>query len=282
MLHPIPQDVQQPNWHEFVQDQLKEHRIARVREEIVDRAVAIAFERYCLRKKLFEFSGECCRVAWLRLFNWVFARLDPCWKQDTTGRMMHLMVDVEPHPSPIDSWIFGNVSQIFVQKSQAFISEFPLVAATKPLNHRAAKIVQEEQTKSRSCIKEKLKEKKEEGTVMLQPKPKPRPHGVVDKSKTATGYSKKNNCSSFVHEQRNVDLSAERKKDRFDKRNKADLFPKIMKRKEGDNNSNSKKQREIKNVRRSSKNLKQDETKVLLWKKEAAATTIPLPRISDR
>ncbi|KAK1119384.1 hypothetical protein K0M31_013215 [Melipona bicolor] len=195
MLHPIPQDVQEPNWHDFVQDQLKEHRIARIRDEIVDTAVATAFERYCLKKKLFEFSGECCRVAWLRL--------DPCCKQDTTGRMMHLMVDTEPHLSPIDSWIFGNVSQIFVQKSQSFISEFPSVAATKPLNNHAAKKIMQEQTKSRSRInKEKLKEKKEEETVILQSKP--RPHGV-DESKKANGYSKKNNYSSFVHEQRNVD-----------------------------------------------------------------------------
>lgn len=195
---------------------------------------------------------------------------------------MHLMIDTEPHPSPIDSWIFGNVSQIFVQKSQAFISEFPSVAATKPLNnHAAKKIMQEEQTKSRSRInKEKLKEEKEEETVILQSKP--RPHGVVDESKKANGYSKKNNYSSFVHEQRNldnVDSSAVRKKDNFDKKNKADLFPKIMKKKEGDNNSNSKKQQEIKNARRSSKNLKQNKTKVvLLWEKEAAATIPPLPR----
>lgn len=69
MLHSIPQDVQEPNWHDFVQDQLKEHEIARIREEIVDAAVATAFKRCCLKRKLFEFSGECCRVAWLRLFN---------------------------------------------------------------------------------------------------------------------------------------------------------------------------------------------------------------------
>ena len=191
--------------------------------------------------------------------------------------MMHLIVDVEPQPSPIDSWICGNVSQIFVQKS--FISEFPTAAATKPLNNHAAKVVQKEEAKSRSSInKKKLKEKKKEVTTLQL---KPRPHEAVDESKKANDYSKRNNCSSFVHEKLNVDLSAEREKDNFHKRNKADLFPKIMRKREGDNNSSNKKQQEIKNTSRSSKNLQRDETKVLLWEKEAAAATMPR-KISDR
>lgn len=69
MFHLFPSDVQELKWHDFLQDQLTEHQIGYIREEIVSTAIANVFEKYYFKKKLFQFNSECARVVWLRLFN---------------------------------------------------------------------------------------------------------------------------------------------------------------------------------------------------------------------
>ncbi|XP_033305036.1 uncharacterized protein LOC117208183 isoform X2 [Bombus bifarius] len=277
MFHLFASDVQELKWHDFLQDQLTEHQIGYIREEIVSTAIANVLEKYYFKKKLFQFNSECARVVWLRLFNWIFLRLDPYWRQDTTGKAIHLIVDIEPQPSSVDSWIFGKVSQISIQKSIPTLTCIPLlpsITATKPLN----RISQKQQTKLRYINKEKLKQKNKEGTMISSEIKKS--CEVVNERKKSNGYSKNDSYLSMP-KQHTID-STERIYDQpnnFKEKNKTDLLVKISK--QNGNNNDDSKQENITNIRQLSKNLKQNKMKLLPWGKETAAK-IPLQRSLER
>lgn len=69
MYHLIPSNIREQKWQEFLQDQLQEHRIAHIREEIINIAIANGPEKNHFEKKLFKFNSQCARIVWLRLFN---------------------------------------------------------------------------------------------------------------------------------------------------------------------------------------------------------------------
>ncbi|XP_050578177.1 uncharacterized protein LOC126916415 [Bombus affinis] len=201
----------------------------------------------------------------------------PYWRQDTTGKAIHLIVDVEPQPSSVDSWIFGKVSQISIQKSTptlTFIPPLPSIIATKPLN----RITQKQQTKLRYINKEKLKQKNKEGTMISSEIKKS--CKVFNERKKSNSYSKNDSYLPML-EQHTID-STERIYDRpnnFKEKNKTDLLVKISK--QNGNNKDDSKQENITNIQQLSKNLKQNKMKLLPWKKETAAK-IPLQRSLER
>lgn len=69
MYHLIPSNIREQKWQEFLQDQLQDHRIAHIREEIINEVIANGLEKNHFEKKLFEFNSQCARIVWLRLFN---------------------------------------------------------------------------------------------------------------------------------------------------------------------------------------------------------------------
>ncbi|CAK9810580.1 hypothetical protein ANTPLA_LOCUS6642 [Anthophora plagiata] len=166
MFHLIISNVQEPKWQEFVRNQLTEHYIAAIQEEMFNLTITSIYRKEHFEENLFKFSSLCTRTAWLRLFDWAFLRLDPYWKCDVTGRKAtHLIIDTEPQPPPIDSWTCGKALQTFVQKSSlpTLVSPSSTIAATRSvLNcHEKSKNTQQvEAAKSKSIKMKELQETK--------------------------------------------------------------------------------------------------------------------------
>lgn len=69
MFHLIISNVQEPKWQEFVRNQLTEHYLAAIQEEMFDLMIMSIYRKEHFKENLFKFSSLCTRTAWLRLFD---------------------------------------------------------------------------------------------------------------------------------------------------------------------------------------------------------------------
>lgn len=163
IFHSIPSDVRESKWRGFVQEQLEDHLIAHVRENIITTAIETVTEKQLYEKKLFQFTSECAREAWLRVLNWVSPKLDPYWRCDKSGRATHLIIDAELQPPPIDLWMFGNVEQTYLEKTpppETFVSRSKSAIADRSATaDRREKVMEQKRAKSKDSEREKLEQK---------------------------------------------------------------------------------------------------------------------------
>ncbi|XP_059057719.1 uncharacterized protein LOC131851261 isoform X2 [Achroia grisella] len=95
--------------HEILQKEENDSVIFDIREEIVEEALRIVYERYMERQNVL-FTAHCAAQAWLKLIDWNFYRHDP--GEDPSAhppcfipkRVESWIPDELPEPSPKDTW----------------------------------------------------------------------------------------------------------------------------------------------------------------------------------
>lgn len=81
----VPHQFSEAKWQKFTREEQVGHLIVSICNEIVDAAANEICERY-LKRKSFEFTSQCLRTIWLRVFNasidnWIkLLNIESCWK----------------------------------------------------------------------------------------------------------------------------------------------------------------------------------------------------------
>ncbi|KAJ0174888.1 hypothetical protein K1T71_009996 [Dendrolimus kikuchii] len=105
----LPKDVPERTWAEILQKEENDLIVLDIREEIVDLALTICYERY-MEKQNALFTAHCAAEAWLKLINWHFYRHDPGEEPSAyppcyiPNRAESWIPDELPDPSPKDTW----------------------------------------------------------------------------------------------------------------------------------------------------------------------------------
>ncbi|KAL0870850.1 hypothetical protein ABMA27_004694 [Loxostege sticticalis] len=105
----LPKDVPERTWAEVLQKEDNDLFIFEVREDIVEEALRIGYERY-MDKQNALFTAHCAAQAWLKLIDWHYYRHDP--GEDPSAypacfipkRLESWIPDELPDPSPKDTW----------------------------------------------------------------------------------------------------------------------------------------------------------------------------------
>ncbi|CAK1550315.1 unnamed protein product [Leptosia nina] len=109
ILTALPKDVPERIWAEILQKEEDDLLILDIREEILEAALAVCFEKYMERQTAL-FTAHCAGQAWLKLIDWHFYRHDP--GEDPSAyppcyipkRTESWIPDDLPDPSPKDTW----------------------------------------------------------------------------------------------------------------------------------------------------------------------------------
>lgn len=105
----LPKDVPERIWAEILQKEENDLIIFDIREEILETALKIGYQRY-MEKQTAIFTVHCATEAWLKLIDWHFFRHDP--GEDPSAyppcyiphREESWIPDQPPDPSPKDTW----------------------------------------------------------------------------------------------------------------------------------------------------------------------------------
>ncbi|XP_028178527.1 uncharacterized protein LOC135078411 isoform X2 [Ostrinia nubilalis] len=105
----LPKDVPERTWAEVLQKEENDLFIFEIREDIVEEALRVGYERYMDRQNAL-FTAHCAAQAWLKLIDWHFYRHDP--GEDPSAhpacfipkRLESWIPDELPDPSPKDTW----------------------------------------------------------------------------------------------------------------------------------------------------------------------------------
>ncbi|XP_021202159.1 uncharacterized protein LOC101739580 isoform X2 [Bombyx mori] len=140
----LPKDVQERTWAEILQKEDDDLLIFEIREEILEEAMSICYERY-MEKQTSAFTIHIAAQAWLKLINWEFYRHDP--GEDSSAyppcyipnRVESWIPDELPEPSPKDTWakhdlkVLEQPPEESLRKSSSSSSiEYPVVEEIPP------------------------------------------------------------------------------------------------------------------------------------------------------
>ncbi|XP_063625520.1 uncharacterized protein C2orf81 homolog [Cydia splendana] len=118
VLVALPRDIiPERIWAEVLQKEDTEMIVLEVREEIVEDAIQIVFERY-MERQTAPFTVHCAAQAWLKLIGWYFYKHDP--GEDPSAqppcfipkRVESWTPDEMPSPSPRDAWGRKNLNVV--------------------------------------------------------------------------------------------------------------------------------------------------------------------------
>ncbi|XP_063386872.1 uncharacterized protein C2orf81-like [Cydia fagiglandana] len=110
VLVALPRDIiPERTWAEVLQKEDTEMIVLEIREEIVEDAILIVYEKY-MERQIAPFTVHCAAQAWLKLIDWYFYKHDP--GEDPSAhppcfipkRVESWTPDEMPSPSPKDSW----------------------------------------------------------------------------------------------------------------------------------------------------------------------------------
>ncbi|RVE42709.1 hypothetical protein evm_012646 [Chilo suppressalis] len=116
-LMALPKDVPERTWAEILQREEEELFILELREDIIEDAMAVVYERY-MEKQNALFTVHCAAEAWLKLIDWHFYRHDP--GEDPSAyppcfipkRAESWAADEMPAPSPKDTWCHHDLNVV--------------------------------------------------------------------------------------------------------------------------------------------------------------------------
>ncbi|CAG4988205.1 unnamed protein product [Colias eurytheme] len=108
-LMALPKDVPERTWAEILQKEEDDLMILDIREEIIEEAMKICYDKYMERQNAL-FTAHCAAKAWLKLIDWYFYRHDPGEEPSAyppcyiPKRRESWTPDTPPDPCPKDTW----------------------------------------------------------------------------------------------------------------------------------------------------------------------------------